>query len=396
MEFSLSGLLLEPQCNGVSERRNRTLLDMVRFMMSFIELPLSFWAYALETAAKLLNMTPSKTVAQMPYQIWHGKPASYKRLVGDKLDSWSSLCRFMGYPKETMGYYFYDPSKQKGFCLPKCSVLEKRFSTYTQLEELLLEESSRATPQMDVLTSSVPIVPTKDIHVLRRSTGLSQQLERAAWYDHEIWQIDVIMAFLNGFVEEDIYMDQPEGFTSVREEQKICHLQGFIYGLKQAFQSWNIHFDEGIRVYNFIKNDFDPCVYKKVSGSSVAFLVLYMDNILLIGNDVKMLGDTNAWLSTQFSMKDLGSIQYVVQCRRPNVFFALSVTRIYQVCADEAHWTAIKTILKYLRRIKDMFLIYGGGELILKGYNDASFQSNEDDAKSESGFVFRLNGGVVA
>ncbi|KAL0294012.1 UNVERIFIED_CONTAM: Transposon Ty1-BL Gag-Pol polyprotein [Sesamum radiatum] len=62
-----------PQLNGVSERRNRTLLDMVRSMMSFTELPLSFWGYALETAAKLLNMAPSETVAQTPYQIWHGQ-----------------------------------------------------------------------------------------------------------------------------------------------------------------------------------------------------------------------------------------------------------------------------------------------------------------------------------
>ncbi|KAL0300443.1 UNVERIFIED_CONTAM: hypothetical protein Sangu_3121000 [Sesamum angustifolium] len=81
--------------------------------------------YALETAARLLNIAPSKTVAQTPYQIWHGKPASYKylrvwgslayirRLVGDKLDSRSSLCRFIGYPKETAGYYFYDPIEQR-------------------------------------------------------------------------------------------------------------------------------------------------------------------------------------------------------------------------------------------------------------------------------------------
>ncbi|KAL0453682.1 UNVERIFIED_CONTAM: Retrovirus-related Pol polyprotein from transposon TNT 1-94 [Sesamum latifolium] len=55
-----------------------------------------------------------------------------------------------------------------------------------------------------------------------------------------------------------------------------------------------------------------------------------------------------------------------------------------------------ETILKYLKRTKDIFLIYGGGELILEGYRDASFQLNDDDAKSQSGFVFKLNGGVVA
>ncbi|KAL0405578.1 UNVERIFIED_CONTAM: hypothetical protein Slati_3871700 [Sesamum latifolium] len=69
-----------PQLNGVAERRNRTLLDMVRSMMSFTELPPSFWGHALETAVELLNISPSKSIPQTPYEIWHGKPASYKYL----------------------------------------------------------------------------------------------------------------------------------------------------------------------------------------------------------------------------------------------------------------------------------------------------------------------------
>ncbi|KAL0287991.1 UNVERIFIED_CONTAM: Retrovirus-related Pol polyprotein from transposon TNT 1-94 [Sesamum calycinum] len=87
-------------------------------------------------------------------------------------------------------------------------------------------------------------------------------------------------------------------------------------------------------------------------------------------------------------------IQYVAQCTRPDIAYALSVTSGYQACAGEAYWTAVKTILKYLRRTKNMFLVYDGGELILEGYSDASFQS--DDDKSQSGFVFKLNGSVVA
>ncbi|KAL0411611.1 UNVERIFIED_CONTAM: hypothetical protein Slati_3750800 [Sesamum latifolium] len=59
----------------------------------------------------------------------------------------------------------------------------------------------------------------------------------AAWYDYEIWQMDVKTAFLNNFVEEAIFMDQPEGFTAVGEEQKVCRLQRSIYGLKQASRS---------------------------------------------------------------------------------------------------------------------------------------------------------------
>ncbi|KAL0411058.1 UNVERIFIED_CONTAM: Retrovirus-related Pol polyprotein from transposon TNT 1-94 [Sesamum latifolium] len=81
----------------------------------------------------------------------------------------------------------------------------------------------------------------------------------------------------------------------------------------------------------------------------------------------------------------VGSIQYAVQCTRPDVVYALSVTSVYQACAGEAHWGTVKSILKYLKRTKDMFLIYGGGELILEDYTDASFQSDDDDAKSQSG-----------
>ncbi|KAL0333060.1 UNVERIFIED_CONTAM: hypothetical protein Scaly_2207500 [Sesamum calycinum] len=68
------------QLNGVAERRNQTLLDMIQSMMSFTQLPLSFWGYTLETAAKLLNIAPSKIVPQTLYEIWHGKPTSYKYL----------------------------------------------------------------------------------------------------------------------------------------------------------------------------------------------------------------------------------------------------------------------------------------------------------------------------
>ncbi|KAL0440041.1 UNVERIFIED_CONTAM: hypothetical protein Slati_2487100, partial [Sesamum latifolium] len=83
-------------------------------------------------------------------------------------------------------------------------------------------------------------------------------------------------------------------------------------------------------------------------------------------------------------------------CTRSDVAYTLSVTSRYQACTGEAHWGVVKNILKYLKRTKDMFLIYGGGELILEGYSDASFQPDNDDAKSQSGFVFKLNGGVVA
>ena len=215
-------------------------------------------------------------------------------------------------------------------------------------------------------------------------------------------------------------------------------------------------------------------MYKKVSGNAVTFLVLYVDDILVIGNDIPVMQSIKVWLSQQFSMKDLGeasyilgikiyrdrsrrmiglsqsnyiervlkrfsmenskkgflpynhgiqlskgmapktpeekdrmknipyasaigSIMYAMLCTRPDVAYALGVTSRYQSDPGESHWTAVKSILKYLRRTKDLFLVYGGeSELKIEGHTDSSFQSDRDDSKSVSGFVFTLNGGAVS
>ncbi|KAK9044498.1 hypothetical protein V6N11_058398 [Hibiscus sabdariffa] len=93
----------------------------------------------------------------------------------------------------------------------------------------------------------------------------------------------------------------------------------------------------------------------------------------------------------------IGSIMYAIICTRPDLSYALSMTSRYQANPGEGHWIAVKNILKYLRRTKDVFLVYGGEEeLGIKGYIDASFQTDKDDSRSQSGFVFCLNGASEA
>ena len=74
----------------------------------------------------------------------------------------------------------------------------------------------------------------------------------AAYYDYEIWQMDVKTAFLNGNLLEDVYTTQPEGFVSPKNSRKVCKLQRSICGLKQASQSWNLHFDKAVKDFSFI------------------------------------------------------------------------------------------------------------------------------------------------
>jgi hypothetical protein len=93
----------------------------------------------------------------------------------------------------------------------------------------------------------------------------------------------------------------------------------------------------------------------------------------------------------------VGSIMYVMLCMRPDVSYALSAMSRYESNYGEAHWTIVKNVLKYLRRTKEVFLMFGGEEeLVVMSYTDDSFQIDTDDSKSESDVVFCLKGAAVS
>ena len=108
----------QPQQNGVAERRNRTLLEMVTSMMSYTSLPVSFWGYTLETAQYLLNLVPSKVISTTPKELWTGRkpnlghvwiwgsPAHVLKRDPSKLEVRTDVCLFVGYPKGSKGYLF--------------------------------------------------------------------------------------------------------------------------------------------------------------------------------------------------------------------------------------------------------------------------------------------------
>ena len=87
-------------------------------------------------------------------------------------------------------------------------------------------------------------------------------LSIASHYDYKIWKMDVKTAFLNGNLEKEIYMMQPEDFIAKKQEHMVCKLKMSIYGLKQASRSWNIRFDQTIKSFGFEQNLDEACVYK--------------------------------------------------------------------------------------------------------------------------------------
>ncbi|KAK8704956.1 hypothetical protein V6N13_048568 [Hibiscus sabdariffa] len=173
-----------PQWNGVSERRNRTLLDMVRSMMSHIDLPTSFWGYALETAAFTLNRVPSKSVQKTPHEMWTGKRPS------------------MSFMK---GYYFFYPKENKVFVARTGVFLENEFlSNNGNGRNIELEE---VQPQYVI----EPEVEQTSQVVEENSTNLeTQPLRRSTRERHEPKRYGFLVTTHGDFILVD--QDEPKTY----------------------------------------------------------------------------------------------------------------------------------------------------------------------------------------
>jgi hypothetical protein len=142
-QYSIPG---EPQQNGVAERCNHTLMDMVRSMISYSTLPVSLWMEALKTVIHILNRVPSKSVPKTPYKMWTGRVPSLRHLrvwgspaeakvfnpTIEKLDPKTISCHFIGYPERSKGFRFYCPDRFTKF-------VETRHAVF--LEEEMMRES---------------------------------------------------------------------------------------------------------------------------------------------------------------------------------------------------------------------------------------------------------------
>ena len=106
-------------------------------------------------------------------------------------------------------------------------------------------------------------------------------------------------------------MDQPMGFLVEGKKHIVCKLKKSIYNLKQASRQWYLRFNDIIASFRFMENTIDQCIYLKVSGSKVIFLIMYVDDILLAINDLGLLHETKKFLSSNFEMKDMGGASYV-------------------------------------------------------------------------------------
>ncbi|KAH9722428.1 hypothetical protein KPL70_006731 [Citrus sinensis] len=276
---------------------------------------------------------------------------------------------------------------------------------------------------IDYFDTYAPVARLTSIRVLFAIASLNNL------YVH---QMDVKTAFLNGDLDEEIYMEQPEGFVLPGNEKKVCKLIKSLYGLKQAPKQWHEKFDSVILSHGFKHNNADKCVYFKYTNDFGVIICLYVDDLLIFGTNMQGVDDTKKYLTSQFKMKDLGevdtileantpydssikllensgrivaqleyasaigSLMYAMHCTRPDIAFAVCKMSRFTSNPSVEHWKAIGRILGYLKRTVNLGLFYNDYPEVLEGYSDASWVTNTRDNKSTSGWIFTIAGGAVS
>eukprot|EP00253_Pinus_taeda_P006519 PITA_06519 len=248
--------------------------------------------------------------------------------------------------------------------------------------------------------------------------------------------MEVKTTFIHGDIEDEIYMKQPEGFVVKGKEELVCKLKKSLYGLKQSPRMWYQKFDTFIRGLGFTRSKEDHCVYFQLIGDHVIYLVLYEDDMLLVGNGKEIIQDLKTQLSSKFNMKDLGAANYILgvklsteQCpktqeeeedmscvphasvvgslmytmvyTRPDIAHAVGVLSRFMSKLGKEHWIAVKQVFRYLHGTSDYGLCYQGRlglnrVLDIRGFVDADWAGDLDQRRSTSGYVFNLFGGVVS
>ncbi|XP_019173288.1 PREDICTED: uncharacterized protein LOC109168888 [Ipomoea nil] len=279
-----------------------------------------------------------------------------------------------------------------------------------------------------------------------------------------VHQMDVKTAFLNGDLEEEIYMEQPSGCVDPGQEGKVCRLVKSLYGLKQAPKQWNEKFHRTLMELGYTVNRSDACLYSKQFESSMVLICIYVDDMLIFSPNVSAIIETKRSLCEKFDMKNLGeadvilgvkviqsgsnyklsqshytekllrkfnsfevtpaptpydssvkltkhtgtgvaqedyakiigSLMFLMNYTRPDIALAVNRLSRYTHNPSEAHWHALKRVLRYLRGTVEWGLNYTGFPNVLEGYCDANWVNDSDDVSSTSGYVFTMGEAAVS
>ena len=275
----------------------------------------------------------------------------------------------------------------------------------------------------------------------------------------ELHYVDVQTAFLNGTLQEEVYMKQPIGYEREGKEHLVCRLKKSIYGLKQSSRCWN---SSHLQSMGFSQSQSDPCLYA-TGGEHASYIGVYVDDMILAGKNEAKLKSIKDELSSKFDIKDLGklsyflgmsivcnqeekktwigqpayteklltkmgmsncrpvttprkssceddepldqqsyqsligSLMYLATCTRPDIAFAVGTLARFSSKPNAVHWKGAKRVLRYPRGTTNFGIVFRGDDLGGPiAYSDADWAGDVGDRKSTSVYVFSIAGGPVS
>ncbi|GKB42629.1 zinc finger, CCHC-type containing protein [Tanacetum coccineum] len=311
-------------------------------------------------------------------------------------------CIFVGYAEHSKAFRFYviepNDSVLINSIIESTDVIfdENKFSSVPRLS-LRIPNGTEDIGGLLVLERSLKRLQTswlqidfqKKTEVARIST-IRLLIAMTSIHNLIIHQMDVKTAFLNGELDEEVYMNQPRGFIIPGNENKVDLTKEFLssrFSMKDMGEADVIfgirikHESNGIAIY---QSHYIEKVLKKFSYLDCTSVSTPIDtNEKLMPNNVQSVSQL------KYS-RVIGCLMYAMTCTRPGISFAVGKLSRYTSNPGTQHWQAIQQVLKYLKKTMDYKLTYTGYPSVLEGYTDASWISNSEDNLSTSGWVFLL------
>ncbi|WMV51529.1 hypothetical protein MTR67_044914 [Solanum verrucosum] len=242
---------------------------------------------------------------------------------------------------------------------------------YTQIEGIDYQETFSPTTKLTTLCCLLAVLSARN------------------WF---AYQLDVQNAFLHGALHEEVYMEPPPGLRR-QGENTVCWLHKSLYGLKQVSRNWFLTFSEAIRKASFQQSKADYSLFTKVKGSSFTIILIYVDDILLTGNELQEIERIKRFLLKCFRIKVLGELKRLVgrliylTVTRPDIVYSVRTLSQFMQKPRKPHWDAAVRILKYIKGTpgqgpphlrdvfynirfsdKDIVILFGGHAVLLQDH----------------------------
>eukprot|EP00253_Pinus_taeda_P018926 PITA_18926 len=237
-------------------------------------------------------------------------------------------------------------------------------------------------------------------------------LALSSFQKFKVYQMDVKSAFLNGDLEEEVYIEQKEGFTLGNDAKLVCKLRKALCGLKQALRAWYYHLDKYLQQQGFSKGSGDNNLYTKMDIDKLLIIVVYVDDTIFGSNEESVSHNFSSVMQQEFEMSLLGcslssndestavhqptyrsmigSLLYLTG-NSLDIIHVVGIVGRFQPNLKETHLQAVKRILKYLQGTQNFGLWYPRDtDLTLHAYTDADWERRVGDKKSTSGGAFYI------